>query len=56
MSSAEDYLQNVKENPEVEEIDYTVILPGGLINKPVTGTCIKLLFIIFLARISLIPY
>jgi len=36
MSSAEDYLQNVKENPEVEEIDYTVILPGGLINKPVT--------------------
>merc|ERR1719384_1245535 len=36
MSSAEDYLQNVKENPEVEDIDYTVILPGGLINKPVT--------------------
>ena len=45
MSSAEDYLQNVKENPEVEEIDYTVILPGGLTNKPVTGMCIKLLFI-----------
>jgi len=36
MSSAEDYLQNVKENPEVEDIDYSVILPGGLINKPAT--------------------
>lgn len=36
MSKAEDYLQNEKDNPEVKDIDYTVILPGGLLNKPVT--------------------
>jgi len=36
MSKAEDYLQNEKDNPEVNDIDYTVILPGGLLNKPVT--------------------
>jgi len=36
MSQAEEYLQNGKENSEAQDIDYTVILPGGLINKPVT--------------------
>ena len=43
MSQAEEYLQNGKEDPEVQDIDYTVVLPGGLINKPVTGQCIRLL-------------
>ena len=37
MSKAEHYLQNSEVNPEVQDIDYTVILPGGLVNKPVTG-------------------
>ena len=41
MSKAEDYLQNEKDNPEVKDIDYTVILPGGLLNKPVTGECMN---------------
>jgi len=36
MSKAEDYLQNAEANPEVQDIDYTVILPGGLVNKPAT--------------------
>ena len=37
MSKAEQYLQDSEDNPEVQDIDYTVILPGGLVNKPVTG-------------------
>ncbi len=37
MSNAEQYLQGSDGNPEVQDIDYTVILPGGLVNKPVTG-------------------
>ena len=37
MNNAENYLQNVRENPEVQDIDYTVILPGGLTNTPATG-------------------
>jgi len=36
MSNAEKYLQDSDGNPEVKNIDYTVILPGGLVNKPVT--------------------
>ena len=37
MHNAENYLQNSNENPDVQDIDYTVVLPGGLMNKPVTG-------------------
>ena len=37
MHVAESYLQDPDENPEVQDINYTVVLPGGLINKPVTG-------------------
>ena len=37
MSNAEKYLQDSDGNPEVQDIDFAVILPGGLVNKPVTG-------------------
>ena len=46
MSNAEDYIQNSETNPEVEDIDYTIILPGGLVNKPVTGRIKIILFLL----------
>jgi len=36
MNNAEKYLQDSEVNTEVQEIDYTVVLPGGLVNNPVT--------------------
>jgi len=36
MRNAEKYLQNPEENPEVQDIDFTVILPAGLTNQPAT--------------------
>ena len=37
MSIAEQYLLNSETNSEVQDIDFTVVLPGGLTKKPVTG-------------------
>jgi len=37
MNIAEQYLLDSETNPEVQDIDFTVVLPGGLTKKPVTG-------------------
>ena len=37
MNVAEQYLLDSETNPEVQDIDFTVVLPGGLTKKPVTG-------------------
>ena len=46
MNIAEQYLLDSETNPEVQDIDFTVVLPGGLTNKPVTGI-IKISICIF---------
>jgi len=38
MRNAEKYLQNGEENPECKDIDFTAVLVGGLVNKPVTDS------------------
>ena len=42
MNNAEQYLMDREGNPEVQDIDYTVVLPGGLVNKPVTGKTLNI--------------